>query len=131
MNGILYVAMGGAIGASCRYSLGLGFGLVLAPSKANAFPWATLSANVLGGLLMGFLMGWLAFKISGAENIRLFVGVGILGGFTTFSSFSLETIRMIETKAYGMAMGYISASVILSVLAVFIGLVIARKIFVL
>jgi len=98
------------------------------------YPWGTLAVNVLGGLLMGLLVGWLAFKgsamVGGAANLRLFLGVGVLGGFTTFSAFSLEAIRMIETKAYGLAAGYISASIVLSILALFIGLIIARKVFV-
>ena len=68
--------------------------------------------------------------VGGAANLRLFLGVGVLGGFTTFSAFSLEAIRMIETKAYGLAAGYISASIVLSILALFIGLIIARKVFV-
>ncbi len=130
MNGLFYVALGGAVGASGRYLLG-GFTLrVMGPG----FPYGTLAANVLGGLLMGLLVGWLAFKgstlVDGAANLRLFLGVGVLGGFTTFSAFSLEAVRMIETKAFGMAAGYISASVALSILALFIGLIIARKVFV-
>lgn len=127
MNGLIYVALGGAIGASCRYLLGGVAFRVMGPG----FPWGTLAANVIGGLLMGLLVGWLAFRVSGGENLRLFLAVGVLGGFTTFSSFSLEALRMIETKAYGLAAGYISASVVLSVLAVFIGLMMARKLFVL
>lgn len=127
MNGLIYVALGGAIGASCRYLLGGVAFRVMGPG----FPWGTLAANVIGGLLMGLLVGWLAFRVSGGENLRLFLAVGVLGGFTTFSSFSLEALRMIETKAYGLAVGYMSASVVLSVLAVFIGLMMARKLFVL
>jgi len=130
MNGLLYVAFGGAVGASCRHLLG---GATLRAFGPD-FPWGTLLANILGGLLMGVLVGWLAFKgsefVGGAgENLRLFLGVGILGGFTTFSAFSLEAIQMIEKKAYGVAAGYISASVILSLLALFIGLALARKVF--
>jgi CrcB protein len=129
MNSLLYVALGGAIGASCRHLLG-GLSLrVMGPG----FPWGTLAANVLGGLLMGALVGWLALKGSqiegGVANLRLFLGVGILGGFTTFSAFSLDAVLMIEKKAYGLAFGYISASVVLSILALFIGLIISRKIF--
>ncbi|NNC36673.1 MAG: fluoride efflux transporter CrcB [Acidimicrobiales bacterium] len=131
MNGLLTVALGGAIGASARYLLG---GVSLRVMGAG-FPWGTFVANVLGGLLMGLLVGWLAHKGSqlegGAQNLRLFLGVGVLGGFTTFSAFSLDTMLMIEKKAYGLAAGYISASVVLSILALFLGLVIARKVFVL
>ena len=125
MNGILYVALGGALGASGRYALGHVMFKLMGPG----YPWGTLAANIIGGLVMGLLVGWLAFRVSGGEHLRLFLAVGVLGGFTTFSSFSLEAMRMIETKAYSMALGYISASVVFSILAVFIGLVIARKVF--
>lgn len=123
MNGILYVAIGGALGASGRYMLGSTLLKIMGPN----YPWGTLAVNVLGGLSMGLLVGWLAFKVSGSENLRLLLGVGVLGGFTTFSSFSLEVVRMVENKTYGLAAGYITASVILSILAVFVGLVMARK----
>lgn len=130
MNSLIFVACGGAIGASCRHLLGGATLRIFGPG----FPWGTLIANVLGGLLMGALVGWLAFKGSQfaggvGENLRLFLGVGILGGFTTFSAFSLDAILMIEKKAYGLAAGYISASVILSLLALFAGLILARKVF--
>ena len=129
MNGLLYVALGGALGASGRHLLGV----VSTRVMGTTFPWGTFVANVIGGFFMGLLVGWLALKGSqletGAQNMRLFLGVGILGGFTTFSAFSLDAIMMIEKKAYGMAVGYISASVILSILALFIGLVIARRAF--
>lgn len=130
MNGLLYVALGGAIGASGRHLLGS----VSMRIMGTGFPWGTFVVNVLGGLLMGILVGWLAQKGSqlegGAQNLRLFLGGGILGGFTTFSAFSLDAILMIEKRAYGLAAGYISASVVLSLLALFIGLLIARKAFV-
>ncbi len=129
MNGLLYVALGGAVGASGRHLLG-GLSLrIMGPG----YPYGTLAVNVFGGFLMGLLVGWLALKGStlagGANNLRLFLAVGVLGGFTTFSAFSLDAMRMIETRAYGVALGYISASVVFSILALFIGLVIARKVF--
>ena len=126
MNGLLYVALGGALGASGRHLLG---GLALR-MFGPGYPYGTLVANLLGGLLMGLLVGWLMVK-GGSETLRLFLAVGVLGGFTTFSAFSLDTMRMIETRAYGAALGYISASVVFSILALFIGLIIARKVFVL
>ena len=113
------------MGASGRYMLGATLLKIMGPG----YPWGTLVANVLGGILMGLLVGWLAFKVSGSENLRLLLGVGVLGGFTTFSSFSLEVVRMVENKTYGLAAGYISASVIMSILAVFAGLIMARKLF--
>lgn len=120
---ILYVALGGAIGASARHLL----------SKASlhafgpGFPWGTFMANILGGLLMGVLVGWLAHKSGVSENVRLFLGVGVLGGFTTFSAFSLETMLMIEKKAFGLAAFYAGSSVALSIFALFLGLLIVRR----
>jgi len=125
MNGILYVALGGAVGASLRHMLGL------AASRlwGTGYPYGTFIANILGGLLMGLLVGWLAHKVSGGQNLRLFLGVGLLGGFTTFSAFSLDAVMMYERKAYGAMAGYIGGSVILSIGALMIGLIIARKVF--
>ena len=97
---------------------------------AASWPWATLTVNVAGGLLMGLLTGWLAFR-GGAqgEALRLFVAVGVLGGFTTFSAFSLETALMIERRQFAMAGGYVALSVVLSVAALFVGLMVARRAF--
>ena len=130
MSGILYVALGGAVGASFRYVLGLFAARTLGPD----YPYGTFAANVLGGFLMGILAGWLAFKVSASstaspENMRLFLGVGLLGGFTTFSSFSLEAFRMLESKAYGAFAGYVGGSVVLAIGALIIGMMIARKVF--
>lgn len=125
MNGILYVALGGAVGASLRHMVGLAASRL----AGTGYPYGTFIANVLGGLLMGLLAGWLAHKVSGSENLRLFLGVGLLGGFTTFSAFSLDAVMMYERKAYGAMAGYIGSSVILSIGALMIGLIIARKVF--
>jgi len=123
MTRLLIVAAGGALGAVARY----GVGRVL---PATGWPWPTLTANVVGGLLMGLLADWLAFR-GGAqgETIRLFAAVGLLGGFTTFSAFSLETALMIEKRQFALASGYVAASVGLSVAALFLGLMIARRAF--
>lgn len=126
MNNILLVALGGAVGSSARYLLGTQalrwFG--------SGWPYGTFAANVIGGLLMGLLVGVLALR-GGAdqERLRLLLGVGVLGGFTTFSSFSLETALMIERKAYGVAVGYVSVSVVLSIAALFAGLMLSRRVF--
>lgn len=124
MTRFLIVAAGGALGAMARYGLGR-----LLP-VSGGWPWPTLAANILGGLLMGALTGWLAFK-GGAhgESLRLFAAVGVLGGFTTFSAFSLETVLMIERRQFAMAGGYVAISVAASVIALFIGLILARRAF--
>ena len=124
MTRFLIVAAGGALGAMARYGLGRWL-----PTTAG-WPWPTLAANVLGGLLMGLLTGWLAFR-GGAhgETIRLFAAVGVLGGFTTFSAFSLETVLMIERRQFAMASGYVAVSVAASVIALFLGLMLARRAF--
>lgn len=126
MDKLLFVAAGGAVGAMARYALG-----VQALRMWGAgWPYGTFVANVLGGLLMGALAGFLAHR-GGAdqERLRLLLGVGVLGGFTTFSAFSLETALMIERRSYGQALGYTLASVVLSVTALFLGLLLARKAF--
>ncbi len=123
MTSFLTVALGGAIGASARHGLGIVTLRVFGPG----FPVGTLLANIIGGLLMGLLVGWLVRDMpSHANTIRLFAGVGVLGGFTTFSAFSLDAMRMLETKAYGVFFGYVGASLILSIAAVGLGLFIMR-----
>ena len=87
-----------------------------------------MTANVLGGFLMGILVGWLAFKVSGGENLRLFLGVGVLGGFTTFSAFSLDAVRMLEAKHYTQFMAYVGGSVVLSIGALMLGLILTRQV---
>jgi CrcB protein len=90
----------------------------------------TFAANVAGGLLMGLLVGWLAFR-GGAqqETVRLFAAVGVLGGFTTFSSYSLEAVQMIERRQIGLAAAYVIGSAVLAIAALFVGLMVARRAF--
>ena len=119
--------MGGALGAMARYGLGLTAGR-LAPGAS--WPWGTFAANIIGGLLMGLMAGWLALKAgAGQESLRLFAAVGVLGGFTTFSAFSLEAALMIERRELATAFVYVTGSVVLSIAALFVGLMIARKLF--
>ena len=127
MTRLLIVAAGGALGAAARYGVGVWTQRLF---SAAQWPWATLTVNVVGGLLMGLLAGWLAFR-GGAhgESLRLFAAVGVLGGFTTFSAFSLEAALMIERRQLAMAGGYVAASVVLSIAALFIGLMVARRAF--
>lgn len=122
MNATLLVMTGGAIGAAGRYHLGRW----LFHLGGMGFPYATLVANVAGGFLMGVLAGVLARGNFIDEPWRLLLGVGLLGGFTTFSAFSLELFNMIERSQWGTAIGYALLSVIGSVLALFAGLMAVR-----
>jgi len=115
----LFLTMiGGALGAGARYLAG---GAALR-AFGSGFPWGTLIVNIVGGLLMGLL----AARVSEGEPWRLFLGVGILGGFTTFSAFSLETVTLIERGQSGVALGYVAASVIGAVAALAFGLSLGR-----
>ena len=123
-NASLFVAAGGAVGAWARYSTGVVLGRMGASTAQ--FPWSTLAVNVTGSLLMGLLAGWLARHGSGGEAWRLLLGVGVLGGFTTFSAFSLELALMIERGTLASAAIYAGVSVLAGVAALFAGLAVMR-----
>ncbi len=115
----LYVALGGGFGAWLRY--------VTARLIGNApFPYATLAVNLIGSLIMGLFAGWLLRQPDGAEGWRLLLGVGVLGGFTTFSAFSLEIAQMIQRGAYGTAAAYVAVSLVIGIGCLFLGLAVAR-----
>ncbi|TCP71073.1 fluoride efflux transporter CrcB [Sphingomonas sp. PP-CE-1G-424] len=120
---LLYVMVGGAVGSSARYLTGRAMLSLLGPD----YPFGTLAVNVIGGLLMGVLVGVLA-RNTASETWRLLLGVGVLGGFTTFSAFSLDVVTMIERGAIGVAFGYVLVSVIGSVAALFAGLSAVRAV---
>ena len=126
MSKLLLVVLGGGAGAAARYAVGSHAWRLF----GTAWPYGTFICNVAGGLAMGLLVGFLAHR-GGAdqERLRLLFGVGVLGGFTTFSAFSLETALMIEKSRYAQAFTYVSASVLLSVAALFAGLIVARRLF--
>ena len=118
MQQVLLVALGGAVGSVTRY----GVGFAAARWLGLAFPWGTLAVNVIGGLAMGVL----AARVSPEnQNLRLLVGTGLLGGFTTFSAFSLETVRLMEHQP-GLAALYALASLVLSVGACWVGFTLGR-----
>ncbi len=125
MKTLILTAAGGALGASARH--------LLSRYALHAFgpglPMGTLMANIIGGFAMGMLAGWLAFGIDGGRELRLFLGVGLLGGFTTFSAFSLEVALLIERKAWAAAFGYVGISVVFAIGALFVGLYISRRLF--
>jgi CrcB protein len=113
MQGTLLVFLGAGIGGASRH----GVNLAIARLLGTAFPWSTLIVNVVGGLAMGALAEWMALK-AGAEwtqHVRLFLATGLLGGFTTFSAFSLDAVLLWERGQPVLALVYVLASVILSI----------------
>jgi CrcB protein len=126
MGNVLLVALGGGVGAVARYGLGVWAVRIF----GHFWPVGTLAANVIGGALMGLLVGFLAHRGGEEqESLRLLLGVGLLGGFTTFSAFSLETVLMIQQRDWGQAAVYVAASVGLSIAALMAGAMLARRLF--
>ncbi|MEC9368355.1 MAG: fluoride efflux transporter CrcB [Pseudomonadota bacterium] len=124
MNMVFWVAAGGAIGASARYLVGVGAARLL----GSGFPGGTLIVNVLGCFLMGILIEAAALKLSLSNEMRTFLATGILGGFTTFSAFSLDFAVLWERKETAAALAYLGSSVVFSVLALFLGLLLVRMV---
>jgi fluoride exporter len=120
--GYLLVFIGGGLGSMARYGLSA-FGMRLV---GQGFPWPTLVINILGSALMGALMGWLATQGSAPQSLRLFIATGVLGGFTTFSTFSLETVLLYERGQGGLAIAYVAASVAVGVGALVLAMRLAR-----
>lgn len=120
---LLLVGVGGAIGAMGRYATGVLLGQWLGTN----WPYGTFTVNIIGGLLMGLLVGLEAWITSDGPGLRLFLAIGILGGFTTFSSFSLDVMAMLERQQWLAAAGYATASVVLSVLALGLGIFLVRS----
>jgi len=123
MNALLLVGMGGAVGAISRYLLMSFIGHAV---PAVVFPYGTFAVNVIGSLFMGLLIGILARYVDGGNELRLFIAVGVLGGFTTFSAFSLDAVTLIERGEIMISFIYILSSVIFSVAGLFAGLFIMR-----
>ncbi|MEO1199177.1 MAG: CrcB family protein [Pseudomonadota bacterium] len=124
---IALVAAGGAIGAVGRYALGLG----AVAAFGAGFPWGILIANVLGSALIGIVIVLTqALGPGQGDAWRLFLAVGLLGGFTTFSSFSLDVALMLEQARYLVALAYVGLSVSLCVVGAVAGLAIGRAVFV-
>ena len=116
----LLVAFGSALGGVCRYFVSL------ALNSQTGFPWGTLGVNVIGSLAIGALSGWLAHGTDHAAAIRAFAVVGFCGGFTTFSTFSNEALRMMEGSQWGLFAAYVTASLTAGLAAVWLGYLISR-----
>lgn len=123
MNGFLLVGVGGAIGTMARF----GFSSLIGRLWPMGFPLATLLINITGSIAMGLFVGIMARLLpANQEELRLFVAVGIFGGFTTFSSFSLDTIVLIERGELIQAIAYVALSVVVCLIGLYLGLLITR-----
>ena len=121
--GFLIVFIGGGLGAALRH----GVNLLSARLFGTAFPWHTLIENVTGSLVMGLLAGYFALKGDASQHWRLFLTTGILGGYTTFSAFSLDALLLYERGETALAALYVVASVGLAIAGLFAGLALVRQ----
>jgi CrcB protein len=124
---VLLIGAGGALGANARYWLG---GWILAWSQEklhSTFPWGNFVINISGSLIIGLFMG-MFLQLRWHPNWQLFVAIGVLGGYTTFSSFAYEALNLLGGREYLKALFFIEGSALLTVLAAWIGLVLARVI---
>jgi CrcB protein len=124
MPSLLLVMLGGAFGAGARHLVGR---MTLALFGPN-YPWGTLTVNLIGGFAMGLLAGGLIRWGQSDEQMRLLLGVGVLGGFTTFSAFSLDAMLMLQRGEWSGALVYVLASVVGSIVTLSLGLGIARAV---
>jgi len=118
------VAIGGAAGAVMRWLVASG----VQKMAGGAFPWGTFAVNALGSFLLGFLFVWLIERSTASELLRLAITVGFMGAFTTFSTYSLESVRLLQEGAFSLAFGNIAGQVIICLLLTWLGVQIARVI---
>jgi fluoride exporter len=116
------VFLGGGLGAALRH----GINILVGRTLGSGFPYSTLLINITGSLIMGLVAAYFAFKGDASQHWRLFLTTGILGGYTTFSAFSLDAALLYERGAIGLAALYIIASVVLSIAGLFAGLYLVR-----
>jgi CrcB protein len=121
MNYVL-VFIGGGIGSSLRHTINL----VCTRALGTAFPYHTFIINITGSIIMGLIAGYLAFKGEASQHWRLFLMTGVLGGYTTFSAFSLDTALLYERGQIALALPYVFGSVVLSIVGLFAGLALVR-----
>ncbi len=124
MQSVLIVFFGGGLGAVLRHLVNVG----CARACGTSFPWGTMTVNVVGSFLMGILAAWLSLKAGEerAEPLRLLLATGILGGFTTFSAYSLDVVLLWERGAVAAAALHAAGSVVLSLMALIAGLAVVR-----
>ncbi len=118
----LLVFIGGGLGSSLRHTINM----VSTRYLGTAFPYHTFIINITGSIVMGLIAGYLAFKGDAAQSWRLFLMTGILGGYTTFSAFSLDTAMLYERGEIGLAVLYVLGSVVISIAGLFAGLALVR-----
>ena len=123
MNQLLAIAAGGAIGALLRYWTSV----TVHGRLGGAFPYGTLTVNVIGSLLMGFLYIWLIERMATGPALRAFLMIGVLGAFTTFSTFSIETLNLLESGQVSRALANVLVSVIVCISAAGLGVLAARQ----
>lgn len=121
--GYLIVFLGGGLGAMLRH----GINLVCFRFLGGAFPWGTFIINITGSLAMGLIAGWFALKAEPSQHWRLFLTTGILGGYTTFSAFSLDAALLYERGEWAQAAFYVAGSVVLAIGGLFFGLWLVRS----
>lgn len=119
---VVLVFVGGGLGAVARYGVSIG----VARIAGTGFPLPTLLINIAGSFAMGLVVAWFALRGEGGQDLRLFLTTGVLGGFTTFSAFSLETMLLYERGEVGLALAYVLLSVVVSVLALAAGMALVR-----
>ena len=125
MSVLLQVALGGAIGASARYLSGA----AISRAFGSGFPYGTMFVNIVGSFLMGLLAIWLMERMDGSfARCAPFLMTGVLGGFTTFSAYSLDALYLMERGRYMSASIYMGGSVVLAIAALFLGMTLARAI---
>lgn len=118
----IVVFLGGGLGAALRHGINIG----VARLFGNGFPYATFFINVTGSFVMGLIAAWFAFKGDASQHWRLFLTTGILGGYTTFSTFSLDAALLYERGQLMLAVVYVTGSVVLGLVGLFAGLAIVR-----
>ena len=125
MMGYLVVFVGAGVGGAIRHGMNIGVGHVM----GTHFPWHTFVINILGSLVMGLVAGWFIFRADPTGHVRLFLTTGILGGFTTFSAFSLDAVLLWERHEHLLAALYVGGSVLGALAALFVGLWVMRTAF--